>query len=320
MTDGTNAHGKKKANKANTLAAKANSWKQVFAESIGGRPINEVTEDDLIDLIEGVRDDGHNAKADAATRHIKAFFQWAKLSKRKTGLTVNPAEDLRIGETTKRIRFLTKDEVRWFAAAVAQEPALWRDAYMLALLTGLRRGEALHLERIEVNIEDRSLDIPAARMKPGVDHRFPVGPAAWAIVQRRAAASDSRYIFPALGTEEDNHVTGYSSIQDRVAKRMVKIAAKEGAVVERWTFHDLRRTLSTHVNGLKDKNENRLVAKDHVERCLSHVIGGVEGIYDRQDYYAEKRRAFTLWETEVRKIIGPKLFGNIEKPTAVSPE
>jgi hypothetical protein len=34
------------------------------------------------------------------------------------------------------------------------------------------------------------------------------------------------------------------------------------------------------------------VTRDISERCLAHVIGGVEGTYDRYDYLREKREAF----------------------------
>ena len=56
------------------------------------------------------------------------------------------------------------------------------------------------------------------------------------------------------------------------------------------------------MNGLSDEGGNRLIAKDHIERVLSHIIRGVEGTYDRNDYYAEKRRALMLWADHLDEI------------------
>jgi hypothetical protein len=46
------------------------------------------------------------------------------------------------------------------------------------------------------------------------------------------------------------------------------------------------------------------VDKDHAERCLGHVIGGVRGIYDRHAYVEEKRAAFEALAREIGKITG----------------
>lgn len=50
-----------------------------------------------------------------------------------------------------------------------------------------------------------------------------------------------------------------------------------------FTLHDLRRTARTHLAALG------------VRRCLGHKIGGVEGTYDRHDYFDERREALTQW-------------------------
>ena len=51
-----------------------------------------------------------------------------------------------------------------------------------------------------------------------------------------------------------------------------------------FTVHDLRRTCRSLLAGLK--------VPGHVaERCLNHKIKGVEGIYDRYDYFEERKEA-----------------------------
>ncbi|HEI0782943.1 TPA: integrase, partial [Escherichia coli] len=52
--------------------------------------------------------------------------------------------------------------------------------------------------------------------------------------------------------------------------------------------HDFRRTARTHLAAL---GVDPVVA----ERCLNHRIKGVEGIYNRHQYFNERRHALELW-------------------------
>ena len=55
-----------------------------------------------------------------------------------------------------------------------------------------------------------------------------------------------------------------------------------------FTTHDFRRTARTHLAALG--------VDPHVaERCLNHKLKGVEGIYNRHDYFAERNAALAGW-------------------------
>jgi hypothetical protein len=41
---------------------------------------------------------------------------------------------------------------------------------------------------------------------------------------------------------------------------------------------------------------------DHAERCLGHAIGGVRGVYDRHEYYDEKKAAFEALAKQIARI------------------
>jgi hypothetical protein len=45
------------------------------------------------------------------------------------------------------------------------------------------------------------------------------------------------------------------------------------------------------------------VPRDHAERVLGHVIPGVEGVYDRHSYQAEKGEALAKLANLVAKIV-----------------
>jgi hypothetical protein len=65
------------------------------------------------------------------------------------------------------------------------------------------------------------------------------------------------------------------------------------------TLHDLRRTARSLMTRAG-------VLGEHAERCLGHVITGVEGGYNRHEYYAEKKRAFEGVAVLIERIINPK--------------
>ena len=58
--------------------------------------------------------------------------------------------------------------------------------------------------------------------------------------------------------------------------------------VPNFTIHDFRRTARTHLAAL---GVDPVVA----ERCLNHKIKGVEGIYNRHQYFDERKAALAQW-------------------------
>jgi integrase len=69
--------------------------------------------------------------------------------------------------------------------------------------------------------------------------------------------------------------------------------------VSNWTLHDLRRTARSLMSRAG-------VPSEHAERCLGHVIGGVEGVYDRHKYIAEMAIAYEKLAVLISQIVDPK--------------
>ncbi|CEO40541.1 tyrosine-type recombinase/integrase [Photobacterium kishitanii] len=67
---------------------------------------------------------------------------------------------------------------------------------------------------------------------------------------------------------------------------------------DKWTLHDLRRTLATKLNDLG-------VAPHVVEQLLGHSLGGVMAIYNRSQYLPEKKAALELWLDRLDLLINP---------------
>ena len=69
--------------------------------------------------------------------------------------------------------------------------------------------------------------------------------------------------------------------------------------VQGWTIHDLRRTARSLMSRAG-------VPSEHAERCLGHVIGGVEGTYDRHHYREEMLIAYEKLSTLISQIVDPQ--------------
>ena len=47
------------------------------------------------------------------------------------------------------------------------------------------------------------------------------------------------------------------------------------------------------------------VPSDHAERVLGHAIGGVRKIYDRHEFYDEKKKALEMLSAQITAIVDP---------------
>jgi integrase len=70
---------------------------------------------------------------------------------------------------------------------------------------------------------------------------------------------------------------------------------KENA--ERFTPHDLRRTVRTRLAALG-------ISDVVAERVLGHKLQGILAVYNRYDYDQEKRQALEAWERALMHILG----------------
>jgi integrase len=97
----------------------------------------------------------------------------------------------------------------------------------------------------------------------------------------RRLALDSEWVLPARKMQ--------SRMLPYICESIIGVAmgkVKHG--LPHFTTHDFRRTARTHLAALG--------VDPHVaERCLNHKLKGVEGIYNRHDYFAERKMALEAW-------------------------
>jgi integrase len=127
-----------------------------------------------------------------------------------------------------------------------------------------------------------------------VAHLVPLSDEAAKIVESQTAKDDSEKLFPARGNGA-NGASGFSKTMSRLRPALEEAIAQP---VPRWTLHDLRRTLATGLQRLG-------VRLEVTEAVLNHVSGsraGIVGVYQRHDYFSEKREALDAWAEEVLRL------------------
>jgi integrase len=102
----------------------------------------------------------------------------------------------------------------------------------------------------------------------------------------------------------------YKAVLDRKMLELLRQEAEQAGAdpdtveLKPWQQRDLRRTARTMMARMN-------VSREVAEHCLAHVPPGVEGVYNRWDYLAEKREAFAKLAELVESIVTGPPRGNV---------
>jgi integrase len=170
-----------------------------------------------------------------------------------------------------RERTLSPEEVRviWTLADGADRFGV---IVKLLLLCGQRLQKVLSMEWSHLNLETGEWKTHRAPREKGAPEVLVLPPQALTLIKSQPHLS--RYVFGSVrGT---SHMVGLSELKVAFEAR-VRAQLPE---IERWTLHDLRRTHRTLLSKLK-------VDFFTGEMILGHKLGGVAGIYQRDDFAEE---------------------------------
>jgi integrase len=277
----------KRPNKPRTVSDKAEIYRRDIAPKLASKSIYDVTEADLIKLVEA-KGKKARVRANRLAAELKVFFGWtASLRGLAVGLEIDPARrlgDLRFPETP-RARRLALQEIDWFLQALVEEERDYQRGMILWLLTAARLAEVCEARREELC--DGVWTIPACRTKNSVEHRIALGPWGWSLMQ-----TESEWVFPAPKLDGPRSRNCWYMARNRVRRRMERLA---GRPIERFTPHDFRRTCRSNTKRLK-------VDFETAEAMLNHVKKGLERTYDTYELEDEKRAWFLTWEREIAAI------------------
>jgi integrase len=276
----------------------------------GKRPIGSILRRDVSALIDKKAASGAEVQANRILARLRTLFGWAVEKDRIPG---NPCDGLRPPTKEKsRDRVLGEDEIRIFWCAADELDWPFGPLFKLLLLTAQRRDEVASMEWSEINLDTGVWSIPREKAKNDHGHNVQLSVEALAIIKGLPRVAGP-YVF---STNGKTSVSGFSRAKERLDALM--LAALKAAAAERgedpeetalepWILHDLRRTATTGMAGLR-------VLPHVVDRILNHTSGTIRGVarvYNRFEYQDERKAALEAWGRAVESTVGVASKSNV---------
>lgn len=269
-----------------------------IAPSIGALRIEQVNPRDIRAIINKITESGRPTVSNDALLYCKQLFRHSiKLDLR----TANPAEAFTIndagGVEESRSRALSIEEL----AAVFQtfrenNDQFTRENYLacaLLVCLGVRKGELVAAKWEEFELEKNVWHIPKGRSKNGsaISVPLPAMTQNW-LEELKIRAFGSGYVFPNRRAS-----VRFGHVSPDTLNAAIQKLFREGKIpIPHFTIHDFRRTARSLLSSIG--------VQGHVaERCLNHKLKGVEGIYDRYDYFEERKVALESLSNNLEMIL-----------------
>ena len=272
-----------------TIAEHARVFSTHIEPLLGSRDISTIAKTDLLPIADAALGRGFEAR-NKTVAVLTGFFGWCH--EERDLITRSPVIGIkqRAAKETNSDRVLTDAEVQafWEACDAIDGENLstvrFGAMFKLMLLTGARRNEVAGMSDVE--IMGNGWMLPAERAKNGKALRVHLTKTALAILKSLPRIEGCPYVFGPTG---EKCGFGFSKVKDRLDAKAEKITTP-------WRLHDLRRTFRTKLGKLG-------IAEEIAERCINHPPAGLKATYDRHEYDAPMRDAWTRWERHVLKTI-----------------
>lgn len=272
------------------------SWKEDerlllkdIAPNIGRRKAKDIKKRDIILILDHISERGAPIAANRTLAVTRRMFNFAVerdiVESSPCHLVKAPSKE------NQKDKFLSEEEIRcfWQNLEKANMSELIKIALKLQLTTAQRKGEVITAEWKDVDLQRSIWEIPANKTKNGKAHIVPLSDLAISLFhEAKTQNNNSIWAFPSPTCKK--HII--PTAVDRALRRN-KDLFKE---IEDLYPHNLRRTAASHMTQL---GIPRLV----VSKILNHVERGVTAIYDRHEYFNEKRSALNKWQDKLKQIL-----------------
>jgi integrase len=276
-----------------------------FETALAGKPAQDITKRDLVEIIDRVIARGSNVMANRLRDLAAQVFAFAA---ERDLIPNSPAAGLRRkpgGAEQSKEQSLARGEIATFwhrlDAPETKISEQVRLALKLILVTAQRPGEIAGARALEFDLNERMWVIPAERAKNEREHYVPLSDLAIELIDElRTLAKGRPYLLPSVHKK----LKPDEPISERALSRALKNNHSEGKHttlfgIEPFTPHDLRRTAGTHLTSLG-------IPRLHVMKLLNHSDNETTAIYDRHHYWPEKQQAVKVWADELRAIIADR--------------
>lgn len=169
-------------------------------------------------------------------------------------------------------------EIPIFMAGLRDRQSISARCLEFTILTAARTGEAIAAKWDEINLAEKILVVPGARMKSGREHRIPLAPRALEIIRDLRERRESEYLFP--GQRNGQPLSNMAML------KMLALLGRDGVTTHgfRSTFKDWARDCTNFPNEVS-------------EAALAHVVGDkTEAAYARGDLFAKRAKLMAAWD------------------------
>jgi integrase len=280
----------------------------IYPDKIASRQLHEMKRSEVVKLLDKIEDERGPQAAHQALAFLSRLFSWyASRNDDFRSPIVRGMGRVKPRERARK-RVLNDEEIRdvWTAIdkGVDDMPACFGRLVRTLLLTAARRTEAARMAWHEIETVARAdfegdvWTCPAIRMKGKLAHVIPLPSAVLDSIGEKPTNVKSRpFVFSTSNGQKP--FSGYSKAKAALDGAIAELRRADGrGPMPAWRLHDLRRTAKTLM-------ARAGVRPDISERVLAHVIPGVEGIYDRYEYSAEKRDALERLASLIDRIAKP---------------
>ena len=257
--------------------------------AMGKLALEDIKPGHITALLESIVERGAPTVANDVLRWLRRMFDYGI---KRHYLEINPASAFDLsdagGKEEARERALSLEEIADLFKAMKVTPGFSRQndlTIRLLLMLGVRKMELVGARWSEFDLDAGVWNLPAQRTKTEKAVKIPLTPAAvemFRVLHRLACGSN--YVFPARKAQERMLPHIHENTLN-VALSKVRPHLED---MDPFTIHDFRRTVRTGLAALN-------IPPHICERCLNHKIKGVEGIYDRYDYFDERKEALNAW-------------------------
>ncbi len=266
---------------------------------IGAMRLEDVARKDVVRVHDRIAVRGE-VTARSTVRILSAFFGWCV---KRDLIGANPCAGLDMAPPTARERVLEPAELVEVLRAADTLGQPWPALVLMLALTGQRLREVSNLPWAELDLDKAVWTLPPERTKNKREHRVPLSSRLvdllTALPRREIAPGQpSPFVFTTTG---HTPVSGFSRMKVQLDKAILNARRKVDAKAEGlapWRLHDLRRSVAS---GMGDMG----IAVSIIERALNHVSGtfaGLVGVYQRQELWDDRERAFTAWDRRLASL------------------
>lgn len=250
-------------------------------ESLGTRPIEEITALELLKVMREIEKRDANCTARICLRTCGRVFKYAIVTGRAKHDVSHGLNTALKPYKAKNHKHLPEGDLPEFIQRLEGYSGNLQTklALKLLVLTFLRTNEVRYAQWEEINFEKKEWRIPAARMKLASEHIVPLSEQVVEVLkQMQAISGDRSYVFP-----------GRVDPKKPMSENAMLFAMYSMGYRGKATVHGFRATASTILN------ENGFKG-DVIERQLAHLERNkIRAAYNHAEYLPERRVMMDWW-------------------------